>query len=176
MTTQQFFKKILKFHESSYDISKPFCINNSIYDAYASFNVKNSKYLLSKKAEIWRADCFEHVFFYCTNNLQESDIKMFESNIKNWIEPNLIKEGCKYPDKNHMYTYLTLIIISTGETKKEILDTLKKFKYVKNYCFGIRGYCETRILLFDLTTEKIIGNRSAKNIIKEYRKINNLWK
>lgn len=176
MTNEQFLQKLLEFHKSSFDIIKPFYIENGTYDAYAFFNVKNSKYVLLEKAEIWRADCFEHVFFVLAKSLQYDEINKLKDDITNWIEPNLVREGCKYPNKNHMYTYITFMIISDGIVKNEVIESLKSFRYMKNYCFGIRGYSEARMILFDLKNQTIIGNRAAKDLIKGYRKMENLWK
>lgn len=175
MTKQEFLQKILKFHESSFDITRPFDAGNSAYDAYASFNVTGTKYVLVKKAELWRADCFEHVFFMCAESLRREDADRVAGDMEMYIEPEIVRGGRKYPDKNHMYTYVTFIFISEKKPAEDALDVLKKFRYMKNYRLGIRGYCEARVLLFDLENRQIIGNRAAKDMVKGYGKIRDLW-
>ena len=74
MTGRKLLEQLLDSYQSSYDIAKPFDINGEVYDAYASFNVTSAKYVLIKKAELWRADCFEHTFFRCVEHLNRNDL------------------------------------------------------------------------------------------------------
>jgi hypothetical protein len=55
MTGQELFEKLLESYRSAFDITRPFDVNGDIYDAYAAFNVTSAKYVLVKKAELWRA-------------------------------------------------------------------------------------------------------------------------
>ena len=63
MTGEELLQTLLESFQASYDVERTCDINGDIYDAYASFNVASAKYVLMKKAELWRAECFEHVFF-----------------------------------------------------------------------------------------------------------------
>ena len=63
MTGVNLLEKLLDSYQSSYDIDRAYDVDGDIYDAHASFNVTSAKYVLIKKAELWRANCFEHVFF-----------------------------------------------------------------------------------------------------------------
>ena len=63
MTGDYLLEQLLESFESSYDVERTCELNGNIYDAYAAFRAENSKYVLVKKAELWKAKCFEHVFF-----------------------------------------------------------------------------------------------------------------
>ncbi len=54
MTGQDFLEKLVNSYQSAFDIERSFDINGDMYDAYASFNVSSAKYVLVKKAELWR--------------------------------------------------------------------------------------------------------------------------
>lgn len=169
MTKQELFGRLLNSYESSYDIEHSFHIKDDIYDAHAFFSVTSAKYVLVKKAELWRVNCFEHVFFRCLEELSEEDVGRFREQVESYIEPELVRGGSAFPVKDHMYTFMTCIYICDGvgdEAEKQI----RKFRYVKNYMLGIRGYSEVRLLVFDMKEKRIFGNRAAKEMVKGYKK------
>ena len=172
MTGDYLLEQLLESFESSYDVERTCELNGNIYDAYAAFRAENSKYVLVKKAELWKAKCFEHVFFRKKATLTQKDIEEFRKQIENFIDPELVRHGEKWPEKDHMYTYMTAVYICENGISEEIQKMIKKFRYVKNYCFTVRGYSEARILVFDLKNQKILGNPAAKELVKGYRKAN----
>ena len=170
MTGDNLLEKLLDSFQSSYDIEKTCDINGDIYDAYASFNATSAKYVLIRKAELWRANCFEHVFFRLKKNLTKEDIENFREQIVSYIEPELVRGGKRWPEKDHMYTYMTAVYICEDGVSEDVLEMVKRFRYVKNYKLTIRGYSEARILVFDLKNQKIFGNRAANPLVKGYKK------
>lgn len=167
-----FLAKLLCSYQDHFDIEKPYRMHDDIFDAYAGFSVTNSKYVLVKKAELWRADCHEHVFFQIKDRLNEEILDSFRSQIQDYIEPQLVRNGGRWPAKDHMYTYLTGIFICREEISPSTIKALKKFRYEKNYLWTFRGYCQARILVFDLKNRRILGNTAAKQLIKGYKKAN----
>ena len=63
MKHNELFEKLLNTYKESYDIYTGYRVGDLEYDAYAFLDVTSSRYVLMKKAELWRADCYEHVFF-----------------------------------------------------------------------------------------------------------------
>lgn len=170
MTGTRLLEHLLDSYQSSYDITKPFDINGDVYDAYAGFNVTSARYVLIKKAELWRANCFEHTFFRCIEDITGNDLCVFQRHITDFIEPELIRKGKKYPEKNHMYTFITGIFICENGVPDYVKKEIRKFKFLKNYLLGIRGYTETRLLVFDMRNRRIFGNSAAKALVKGYNK------
>ncbi len=170
MTGTKLLEQLLDSYQSSYDIAKPFDINGDVYDAYASFNVTSAKYVLIKKAELWRANCFEHTFFRCTDCLTPEQLADFRNHITDFIEPELIRNQKKYPEKNHMYSYITGIFLCENGLPEHIKNEVRRFRYTKNYLLGIRGYSQARLLVFDLKNLAICGNAAAKDLVKGYNK------
>ena len=171
MTGQELLEKLLDSYQSSFDITRPFFVNGDSYDAYAAFNVTSAKYVLIKKAELWRANCYEHAFFSCKNTLNEETFRIFKQEILDYIEPKLVRKGEERMEKDHMYTYITGIFICENTISAKIIKEIKKFRFFKNYQFGIRGYSEARLLVFDMKNQKIFGNRAARELVKGYKKI-----
>lgn len=170
MTGQEFLEKLIESYRSAFDIERSIDINGDIYDAYASFNVSSAKYVLIKKAELWRADCYEHTFFAHRNVLEKEDLNRFHRHIIEYIEPQLVREGEKCTPKDHMYTYITGIFIAENGISEEVKKAVRKFKFFKNYKLGIRGYSEARILIFDMKNKKVLGNPAARDLVKGYKK------
>lgn len=164
------FETLLETFRSSYDIEENCSLNGEIYDAYASFNATSAKYVLLKKAELWRANCFEHVFFRLTDCLDVTELQTFQSQIRSYIEPNLVRGGNKYPKPDHMYTYMTAIFICEQGISEKAEKEVRHFRYVRNYLLTIRGYSEAKVLVFDLKTKRIFGNRAAREAVKGFRK------
>lgn len=170
MTGENLLEKLLDSFRTSYDVENTCDINGDICDAYASFNATSAKYVLVKNAELWRANCFEHVFFRLKEKLTKEDIEKFREQIVSYIEPELVRGGKRWPEKDHMYTYMTAVYICEDGLSEDAVKAVRRFRYVKNYKFTIRGYSEARILVFDLKNQKILGNRAAGPLVKGYKK------
>lgn len=171
MTGQELLEKLLVSYQSAFDITRPYDVNGDTYDAYAAFNVTSAKYVLVKKAELWRADCYEHTFFSCRDTMCAQDLDRFKEEIVNYIEPELVREGKDCMEKDHMYTYITGIFLCEQGVSEELKQEIRRFKYFKNYRLGIRGYVQARLLVFDMKNQKVIGNRAARELIKGYKKV-----
>ncbi|MCI5529288.1 MAG: hypothetical protein MR406_03980 [Blautia sp.] len=170
MTAQELLDKLLDSYRQSFDITRPFQVDGHAYDAYAAFNVTSAKYVLVKTAELWRADCYEHTFFSCRETLSREDLDIFREEIVNYIEPEIVREGKTCMEKDHMYTYITGVFLCEQGVPKELKKDICRFRFFKNYRFGIRGYSEARLLVLDLKNHEILGNRAAKDLIKGYKK------
>lgn len=171
MTGDYLLKKLLDSFQHSYDVERTCDINGDIYDAYASFHAASARYVLVKKAELWRTNCFEHVFFRLQKHeFTEKSVDIFQNQIETYIEPELVRHGEKWPAENHMYTYITAIFICEDNISLSARKKVRSFRYIKNYKLTIRGYCEARILVFDLKNREIFGNRAAKTLVRGYKK------
>ena len=159
MLGTELLETLLASYAECYDIQRDYPIQDAVYPAYAKFNVTSAKYVLMKKAELWRVNCFEHAFFSVVSSLQTEDLQKLRT-----------RSGAKYPPPNHMYTFLTAIFISEGRVSPEVKKEAQRFRYFKNYLASIRGYSEARLLVFDLEAGEIFGNRAAKEMVKGYRK------
>lgn len=170
MDAEKLLDKLLLTYESNYDIRKYFQINNHMYDAFAQFSVTSSKYVLMKKAELWKADCFEYVLFKCVKTLTSEDLDLFMKDLVTYLEPIYVRSGAPCPNPNHMYSFMTGIFICENTPSQELMRKFKKMSYTKNYRMGIRGYSQMRLLAIDLAAQCITGNRAAKALVNGYAK------
>lgn len=171
MDREELLEKLLNTYKSSFDIFRPYTIGDEEYDAYAGFSVTSSKYVLVKRAELWRAHCFEHVFFRLSDRIGTDELNHLKKNLLDEVEPNLVRGKEKCPPANHMYTYVTWILLAKGPVDRELEKAIHKFRYYKNYRFSIRGYCQARLVVFDMERKKVFGNAAAKDLLREFKRL-----
>lgn len=106
MQTDTFLEKILPKYKAYFDIFRPFNLGSTTCEAYCSFSSRNEKYVLVKRAQLWVTECFEHVLFLKVAKLDVNEFEKVKSFIATVVEPSLVK-----PKKDHMYTYLTLVLL-----------------------------------------------------------------
>jgi len=167
-----FFKeKLLPAYRQSHDIMENFRIEDTYYDAYGFCNITNSKYVLVKKAELWRALNYEHVFFKTVDFLEADDIDDFKKQLQEYIEPNLVRKGEKSMEKDHMSTHVDCIFLCEKGIMPEATKAVKKARFFKDYMLSIRGFCDLRVVAVDLASGNVIGNSAARDLVKYYEKL-----
>lgn len=171
MEKEKILDRLLEVYRQSFDIEQPCTIADCTYDAYGAFRVTNSKYVLTKKTELWRAECFEHIFFRLTDTLTEDSLSLFRQQLTDYIEPELVRHKNKYPPQDHMYTYLTGVFICENGISPELSKKIRHFRFSKNYLMTIRGYCDARLVVIDLVNRKLYGNPAARELINGYKKM-----
>ena len=63
MKDDEFTRRLRSYYEANYNLAEDHTIGNMSYDLYAAFSMSNSRYVLVRRAELWRSECKEHVFF-----------------------------------------------------------------------------------------------------------------
>ena len=61
------------------------------------------------------------------------------------IEPHFVRNDNKLPCKNHMYSYISFIIITRNMPSEEVIKKIKSTNIVKHYMLGGARlqYCKT---------------------------------
>lgn len=162
---------ILKAHAGSFDIKENINIENRTFSAYARFAEQNEKYVLTRKANIWTILGFEHILFNEVDRVTMSDISEGEAFMREYMEPVFVRGGNKYPPQNHMYTYLTFVLISNKKVDSEIKSRIEKYKFEKNYLFTVRGHSIGQLICVDEESKSIITSKSAKEMKNIYEAI-----
>ena len=93
MLGTELLETLLASYAECYDIQRDYPIQDAVYPAYAKFNVTSAKYVLMKKAELWRVNCFEHAFFSVVSSLQTEDLQKLRRQITEYMEPQLCGRG-----------------------------------------------------------------------------------
>lgn len=176
MNSKFYLDKILKTYSSSYDIFKNYNYGDLNFSAYGYFNSKAEKYILVKEVNLWEVNSFEHVFFIEMDELREEDLIHYENLLKEKLEKKFVRNNKRYPDKNHMNSYITFIFITSSKIDEKLKKKIEKFKFEKTYLFSIRGFFTTKLLVVDLEKNKIFYNKPSKDIKNIFENILNFNK
>lgn len=163
--------KMLRYYEGYFDLEKPFAVGHTVYNAYGYFQMTNTKYVLTREAQLWRTCLFEHLFFKLVDAFTDEKMDEYQQGICDELEPEFVRKGGKYPPPDHMSTCLTHVFICSQAVTKNVARRIRGYKFRRYYRFALRGYCEGRLLVIDLEKRTIYGNSSAKKIMKNYRRL-----
>ena len=166
-----FFEKLLEEYSNSFDITRDYKIGSVTADAYGYYSTVSEKYVLSPKANLWSIHGFEHILIFRRESVNAGDIDKAGELMVDHMAPELVCKGQKYPEKDHMYSYVTVAFLSETTPDKETIDKLKNFRFEKNYLMTIRGHVEGHMVLIDLSTGEAYSNKAAKHLSTFYEKI-----
>ena len=166
LTPEAYLGELLERYRANFDITSDYSIGNRTYEAYARFFSLGEKYVLKKEAKLWAIRAYEHVFFMTGDSVSVSDLSEIRRAIEDDIEPGLVRNGEKYPEKDHMSSYLTFVIICAKTPDDEVKKAIKKFSYDKGYLLGFRGHSQARIGCAFLDSESVLTNYAGKELKK----------
>lgn len=166
-----YFDKVLKQYQGTFDIYRDYEIDGECYPAYGYFSSHSEKYVLVKEVQLWEANSYEHILFIDADEVNDAVLEKADRIFKEYMEPCLVRKGEKYPAKNHMYSFLTVIIFSSSQLSGEMKKKIEKYRFEKNYMFSIRGYSSGRLGVIDIVNGEVITNPAGKVLKKLYKKI-----
>lgn len=164
-TRQNAIEKLLDGYAAYYNITR-FPKEEKPLTALCEFFEHSEKYVLSRKAELWSADCEEFIYVFDMEVLTK---ELFEKCIAYVKEDGLKKADIK---QGHMYTYITPIFIC--DTYEDIaVKTLKKYSFYKSFHFSLHGWAQINAAALALANDEdcIIANKSGRYAAKVMKKI-----
>ena len=163
--------KTLEKYSGLFDIARPFALEGKVYDAYAYFSSVSEKYVLTRKANLWSAHAYEHILFLTVDELTPLNIEEAAGLIRGSMQSVFVTKGEKYPEKDHMYSFLTVVFFCQKKIDPAAASAVRHFRYDKSFLFNIRGYCEGRMIAVDLEDEAVFTNKSAAELKATYESI-----
>jgi len=124
----------------------------------------SEKYVLKKEAQLWAIKTFEHVFFVKEDSFSAEKINKIKDLIINRIEPELVRKKEKYPEKDHMISYITFIVICDSVPDADTKRLIKKFHFDKGYLFNFRGHSEARLAVVTMDTKDVFTNYVGREL------------
>ena len=162
-TREEALKKLLRAYQSSYNIEAADPSMDPLVNV-CHFYQHTSKYVMSRKAELWSADTTEHVYIFSVPNLTAEIYKS--------CEKLAYEQGMELidPKPGHMCTYITAVFLCDSYTD-EALKLLKKCKLFKSFHFSLRGWMDFHSVAINLPKEEILHNRIGHSTAKILKKI-----
>ena len=132
--------------------------------ARCDYHMRDSQYVLVKKAELWAAESHEYLYLWDAGHL---DAGAVEEIFRRTLEDGGPRVK---PHAQHMYTYLTAVALC-GSAQPEALAQLKKLKKRREFKLSLHGWMEFRIAAVDLSNGEITVNRAGKALAKDLRRL-----
>ena len=171
MKTADYLDQLLRKYSGTFDIYQPYVIHGKEYPAYGYFFSHTEKYVLVREANMWSSDSYEHILFVETDEVTEELLKEAHDIVKNYMEPVLVRKGEKVPPPNHMYSYLTIAIISKKAVSGAMRKAIRKFRFEKSYKFSIRGFSQAHIVCASMEDGAVHTNFVGRGSKKVFQNI-----
>ena len=138
--------------------------DGSALKALCAYHLRDSQYVLVKKAELWAAESHEYLYLWSLDTLDDAALHEIFAHV---LEDG---EGRVRPHLQHMYTYLTAVVLYDS-ARPETLAQLKKLKKRREYKLSLHGWMEFRIAAVDVSTGEMTVNRSGKRMEKGLKRL-----
>lgn len=175
MKTADYLDRLLAKYAGTFDIYQPYVIRGKEYPAYGYFFSHVEKYVLVKEANMWSSDSYEHILFIETPEVTEALLQEAYAVVAEYMEPVLVRKGEELPAKNHMYSYLTIAILSDAPVSRQMKKAIRRFKFEKAYRFSMRGFSQAHIVCASMEDEKVytnfVGRKSAKTFRSTFQEV-----
>ena len=171
MKTTDYLDRLLAKYAGTFDIYQPYVIHGKEYPAYGYFFSHTEKYMLVREANMWSTDCYEHILFLEADEVTKEVLQEAYRLVTDYMEPQLVRKGKALPPPNHMYSYLTVAILSEHAVSKPMQQAIKKFKFEKGYKFNMRGFSQAHLICAAMEEEKAYANFVARASIKTFRSV-----
>ena len=176
LTADTYLDRLLVRYAGTFDLYTPYHIGGKTFPAYGYFYSHVEKFVLTRNANMWSSDSYEHILFVAMDEVTASDVSEMKTILLEEVEPKLVLKGEELPPPNHMYSYMSVILISDKRPSKETVKAVKKLSYDKGYMMNMRGFSQAQMCLVSIEEEKIYHNFAAhgkkktlKGIFKEVK-------
>ena len=180
MTSGDYLDKILDRMTSTHNITRNFTADGRTFATYALYEASSEKYVLSRKANLWKVSESEHVLFMTLpENADPGADSEADSGagpgaeagrlISDYMEPVLSRGNEKYPPKDHMRTFLTAVLVLERSPGPELIRKVRRYRFDKSYLFSLRGFSQGRIIVVDLPSKKVYTSPAAKDVAAFFR-------
>lgn len=155
--------RLLKSYEAYYNITT-YQDEQKPLKAVCEFYERSEKFVLSRKAELWSANCEEFIYLFDLDHLTK---ELFEK-CRDFAKEDGLKRANIGP--GHMYTYITPIFICDtcdDEAKKAV----KRCRIYQSFQFSFHGWMDYHVAVLEISNHKIFTNRSGKCVEKVLKNV-----
>lgn len=146
-----------------FDVKEKYIYSNTEFDLFAASNIRNERYLASKKLTIYAFENDEYCFMKYLKDVDDNSLQEIIETLKNSIEDYV------NPHYEHMSSTITGILVVNELKDAEVIDKVRKFHYQKSFLFGLKGWADIRLVLVDLGFCNVITCKKAKKVSKFYQ-------
>lgn len=161
-TDRDLLKDILEYYKGYYDVSVekredvPLC-------ATAVFHQLNEKYVLTKKANLWRTQVHEYVYFFAVDCLQREE---YERCLQYAHQDGMQKIK---PGPEHMYSFITAVFLC-NHAEKDAEKAAKRCSIHKDFKWSFHGWMDVKTVILNKGEGAVVTNRCGRDLIKLFQK------
>jgi len=164
MRRRDYIDLILTGISDDFDIYHNYWFKDRKFVVYAYNYNQKDRFETANNAKLWESKAYEHLFFInCDELTEERFNEIYHWTIDN-IEPHFVRADKRWPSKDHMYSYISFIIITKKPISYEVSKLIKKSNYRKNYLFGARGFSNIRFAVITPSSHEITVNKYGAKI------------
>ena len=164
MKYEEYIKLLISKLEKNFTIERDIVIFDNKIDIFAKFSNISVRTFITQHDIIDQYNNHEHIYIKGYDNVTEEDIVSFGQFLKR------ISDECISPDKDHMSTYITGVLIG-NHIDENAIRAVKKYNYRKAFCFYLKGWCDVGLIYVGLDNNMIITNRDGKKVKKVYESV-----
>ena len=160
--SEQVLEGLKKAYAAYFDIEE--IHDGTTLKARCGYHMRDSQYVLVKKAELWAAETHEYLYLWDAGHLDLDGVEDIFRRTLDDGEPRV------KPHAQHMYTYLTAVALYDS-ADPDALAQLKKLKKRREFKLSLHGWMEFRIAAVDLSTGEITVNRAGRAMGKDLKRL-----
>lgn len=162
-TRESAIQRLLESYQAYFNI-QTFEEDRKPLRAICEFYEQSQRYVMSKKAELWSANCEEFIYLF--------DVPVLTKEIYDKCRDYAYEDGMERANigPGHMYTYITPIFVCETcdlDAKKAI----KKCHIYKSFQFSLHGWMDFHVAALEVNYNTITTNRSGKCVGKILKKV-----
>lgn len=156
--------QIIKERLSRYfNVKEKYTFNDEVFDIFAVSNIRNEKYMATKKLTIYAFENDEYCFIKYYKELDHKKlydiIETLKSSIKKYVKPH----------SEHMSSNITGVLVLDDINDDELIKLIKKFHYQKSFALGFKGWVDVRLLVVNLKNGEVFTSKKARKASKFYQ-------
>ena len=163
-TRQTAVEKLLDSYAAYYNITKFEEEDKKPLVAICEFFEHSEKFVLSRKAELWSADCEEFIYLF--------EMERLTKDLYEQCRDFALEDGLKRANigPGHMYTYITPVFICDN-CDEDAKKALKKCRIYKSFHFAYHGWMDFHVAALETSSNKIYSNASGRCVEKIMKKV-----
>lgn len=132
--------------------------------AVCEFYEHSGRFVISKKAELWSANCEEFIYLFDIEHLTK---ELFEK-YRDFTKEDGLNRANIGP--GHMYTYITPMFVC-DTCDEEAKRAVKRCRIYKSFQFSLHGWMDYHAAVFETSTSSIFTNRSGRCVEKVLKNV-----
>ncbi|MDO5346410.1 MAG: hypothetical protein Q4E91_11785 [Lachnospiraceae bacterium] len=160
---EEMVETLLKSYYAYYDITMAEEEQRPLV-ARCDYFERSQKYVLSKKAELWSANCEEFLYLFTVPHLTQEIYRKCETLV--------YEDGMKrlHIGPGHMYSYITAVIICDS-CDEDAARALKKSRIHKSFHFSLHGWMDYHAAAVLADDGRILTNAAGRCVVKTLKKV-----